>query len=466
MSRGRVRRSHVLVALSLGVASLAAVESVAASNVVTGLQDDPGGVAVPTWLYLLTGGAVIGASGLLATLVTDRSFVRAIHDRAWPVELPTVSRQWLARAGGTVGLLALAAVVYVGLAGPRFANANLAVLVVFVGGRAGLTMAAYLVGNPWPVLDPWRFVAERLPNGYVAYPAGLGVIPAVAGLLVLLWVEIVLPVSEAPATLAAVVLVYSVYTIGGAVVFSPDDWFRYGDPVSVWFRCYGAVGPIQRTADGLEFRLPGSALRDPDVIRDTSGVAVVVLLVWELTFGGFVVTPPGARTIEVLVGTGLPPALAYLLVLVVGYGLFLGVYWLAARRARRRADTYLSARYLGFRFAPPLLAIAAGYHLAHYFGFALALSPSLADALSSPLSPPVPPTMLVLPEWFGLLEIGFVLAGHVLAIWIAHATSFELFSGRLQAIRSQFPFVAVMVLYTMASLWLLSLPTAPAPYVP
>jgi hypothetical protein len=72
---------------------------------------------------------------------------------------------------------------------------------------------------------------------------------------------------------------------------------------------------------------------------------------------------------------------------------------------------------------------------------------------------------LVLPGWFGLLDVAFVLVGHLLAIWAAHAVSFDVFPGRLQAIRSQYPFVLVMVLYTMLSLWLISMPTAEPAFV-
>lgn len=435
----------------------------AASNVVTGLQDDGGDVTVPTWLYLVTGGAVVGASGLLSMLVTDRAFIERIHDRS--IRLTAGRVRHLVTLGGVIGVVALCLVVVVGVAGPAFANANLAVLLVFVVARAGLTTVAYLVGNPWPAINPWRALAARLPNGFVDYPTDLGVVPAIAGLLVLIWLEVVVPVTTVPWVLAVAVLAYSAYTLAGAVVFSPGSWFRYADPLSVWFRFYGAVAPIHRTEEALELRPWGARLREGDVLRDLSGVGFAVLLVWELTYSGFVVTPPGVRTIELLVGFGLPPALVYLSILLGGYALFLAVYWLAARRARRRAETYLSTRYLAFRFAPPLVAIAAGYHLAHYAGFLLSLSPSLLGAVSNPLSPPLPPQVLVLPGWFGTLEALFVLLGHLLAIWAAHAASFDLFSGRLQAIRSQFPFVLVMVLYTMVSLYLLSLPTQPPPFV-
>ena len=49
------------------------------------------------------------------------------------------------------------------------------------------------------------------------------------------------------------------------------------------------------------------------------------------------------------------------LVYLVGFLLFLRVYWWSARLARRYSDTYYSVEYLAERFAPSLLAIAAGY---------------------------------------------------------------------------------------------------------
>jgi hypothetical protein len=46
------------------------------------------------------------------------------------------------------------------------------------------------------------------------------------------------------------------------------------------------------------------------------------------------------------------------------------------------------------------------------------------------------------------------------SVWISHCISFKLFSGRLQPLRSQYPLILVMVLYTMFSLWIISAPLA------
>ncbi|WP_254761637.1 hypothetical protein [Natrinema marinum] len=458
------RRTAIGLATTLAIIGLGAGVA-AASNVAAGLTTGGGDVTVPTWLYLATGGGTVGASALLTMLVTDRDVIGTYHDHA----LET-SKDRLLTAGslllGAVGLLGLALIVAAGLVGPNIGLVSATVLITFVAGRALLTIVTYTVGNPWPALNPWRRIAEALPTADEPYPDAFESWPAVVALLTFVWLEIVAPLTSSPDVLLAVLLMYSLFTISSAVVFSPSTWFRRGDPLSLWFRLYGAVAPIQRTDDGFELRYPGSRLSDADLVTDTSLVAFVLALVWELTFSGFIVTPAGVRTIEVLVGIGLPPVLVYLALLVGGFGLFWKVYWIAIDRTRERAETYLSRRYLGLRFAAPLLAIAAGYHFAHYVGFGLSLWPSLVDAVAAPLSPPPNPTQYALPGWFGYLEIAAILLGHVLAVWIAHTVSFDLFPGKLQAIRSQYPLIVVMVFFTMVSLYLVSQGTMSPPFVP
>lgn len=459
-----VRRTGIAFAFALAVLA-ASTGIAAASNVAAGLSGGGGDVSVPTWLYLATGGGAIGASALLTMLVTDRDVIGTYHDRA----IETTTDRLLSAGSllfGVLGLLGLAIILVAGISGPNIGLVSATVLLTFVGGRALLTITAYAVGNPWPALNPWRRIAAALPNGYESYPSAFGSWPAVVALLTFVWLEVVAPLTLSARALVFVLVMYSLFTISSAVIFSPETWFRRGDPLSLWFRLYGAVAPIQRTDDGFELRFPGSRLSDDDLIPDTSVVAFVLALVWELTYSGFIVTPVGVRTVKALVGLGVPPVIVYLLLLVGGFGLFWKVYWIAIDRTRDRAETYLSRRYLGLRFAAPLLAIAAGYHFAHYIGFALSLWPSLFDALAMPLNPPPNPTRYTLPGWFGYVEIAGILLGHVLAVWIAHTVSFDLFPGKLQAIRSQYPLIVVMVFFTMVSLYLVSQGSMSPPYVP
>ena len=449
-------------------------ETVAAGNGLTLSKQPRDTLAVPRWLYLATGGATIGASALLASFVTDRAFIRYLH--SWSLPGPTVEEWWqpLVLVGRGFGVLVLGLAVYLGLTGPQLPTASLTILVTFVVVRAGLPMVTYLGGNLWPLVNPWRGIVSLLPTGFREYPEGLHRWPAVGGLLLLVWIEVILPVSTIPTVLSIAIISYTAITIAGAVLVGPDAWFENADPLSVLFRFFGAVAPVQRQGDTLSVKIPGSELSDSELITDDSDVAFIIGLIWELTYSGFITTQAGAATIEALVGltnvgfVGVQTRaiVVYTLLFISGYVIFFGAYWTASILSRRRTGTYITTRRIAFRFAPPLLAIAAGYHLAHYTGLAVSLSPALGMVISSPLSPPSNPLTLSPPGWFNGLSIAFVLIGHLLAIWAAHATAYELFASRLVAIRSQYPFIIVMIGYTVISLWILSLPGAIPPYLP
>jgi hypothetical protein len=150
--------------------------------------------------------------------------------------------------------------------------------------------------------------------------------------------------------------------------------------------------------------------------------------------------------------------------LAAGFALFHTAFRLAARYGARAARSYRDPAELAARFAPSLVAIAAGYHLAHYLGYLLTYSLPLARAVANPLGGGWPATV-ALPSWFGAAGVAAVVAGHLLAIWVAHAIAYELFPSRLQAIRSQYVLTLVMVFYTMTSLWIVTRPFAPVPFV-
>ncbi|MFW5918454.1 MAG: hypothetical protein ACOCR0_03120 [Haloferacaceae archaeon] len=471
-SRAFARRMVAIV--FLGVAGLA-VPTVAAHGGSLGASAREG-VTVPTWLFLLTGGAVVGASFLLASFVTDRRLIAALH--GWRATVPFPGRVGLASIARAGGVLGVVGVLIIGYIGPETGLSNLAILLVWVGWWAGYTMSAYLLGETWSTINPWRTVASQLPSLDRALPA-VGAWPATVGLLALIWIEVVSPLGDDAAMLSSVVVVYTVVTLAGAVVFGSDRWFDRVDPIAAVFRYYGHVAPITSAstavgqdedadppeATNLSVRPPGVGLTRTDLVTDSSDVAFVLALLWGTTYDGLVATPAWESLLTPVVDAGVPVHLAYPAALTVGFVLFLGVYRLAARTARSTGETYVSADELARRFAPPLVAIAAGYHLAHYLGYFLSLAPVLATVLTSPLSPPAVVPMFSLPGWFGAIPVASVLAGHLLAIWIAHATAFDLFPGRLQAIRSQYPFTLAMILYTMTSLWIVTQPTIRPPFL-
>jgi len=419
--------------------------------------------AVPTWLVVATGGAVVGASFLLASFATDRDLVVPAHTDPRAVAIPDSARRVFTLLGRVLGVVTLAAVLVVGFDGPPDPLSNTAVLVVWAGWWAGFSMSTYLLGNTWPLVNPWRTLAAAVPAVGRTYVWRGGAWASVAGLLALVWLEVVSPLADDPRILATTVLAYSVVTLAGCVVYGSSVWFRAVDPVARVFRYYGAVAPFDAERGSIRLRLPGAGLTE-DILDGRDEVAFVVALLWVTTYDGLVATPAWETFARTVVGWGIPPEVLYPAALVAGFAVFLGIYLLAARLARSTADTFVSAPTLARRFAPPLLAIAAGYHVAHFLGYFLELYPALLRSLIAPYET-VDPVLIVLPDWFGIVAVTGVLLGHVLAIAAAHTVAFELFPGRIQAIRSQYPFIVVMVFYTMVSLWIVTRPDVQPPYI-
>ncbi|MFB6151966.1 MAG: hypothetical protein ABEJ40_09190 [Haloarculaceae archaeon] len=449
---------------------------------------------VPTWLTVLTGGIVVGATYLFTTFLTDHDAMRAVNwsraraptsamGRGTVATRVRTGAPWLVRAV-SVGVLAL--VVVTGATGPTDPTRNFALLFVWPGWWAGYTATTYLAGNTWPAVDPWRALAAAVrrvlaavrPRGPTlahgesggdtaverSIPDRYGVWPAVAGLLGLVFLEVTTPVGQDPRALAAVVVAYSAVTVTGAVRYG-GEWFDRVDPVNRVFEVYGRVAPLQRDERGLAVRLPGTELTERPLPDRPGETAFVVALLWVTTYDGLVATPAWADAVGAVAGAGVPALAVYLAVLLAGFGLFRGVYRVAARRTRDAADTYVTVRAIERWFAPALVPIAAGYHLAHFAGYVVSLAPALAAVAASPLAPPAGTLAFVLPDWFGTFKLSCVLAGHVLAVWVAHSLAFELFPGVLAALRSQFPTVVVMVVYTMTSLWVITQPYVPPPLV-
>ena len=463
-SGGHILRQPKAVAVAVAIAAALVAFAAPAAAHAAGLRDaGPSGVEVPTWLFLTTGGGAVGASFLLSSFVTDRAFIRSVH--AWGATLPAPGQlaRWAIRALG-IGLLVVT--VYVGFVGPPTGYRNFAILFVWVVWWGGYVASTYLIGNTWPTLNPFRTVAELLPTLDVNYPDRLGSWPSVVGLLAVIWIEVVSPLADDPRALATAIVVYGTVTVSGAVTFGTSVWFRNVDPISRAFACFGRAAPIERTDSGLSLRLPGTALSADGLVEGRADAAFVIALLYVTTFDGFVATWLWRDLATWLVGAGLPPLFVYFSVYLLGYGAFLTVFQWAIGRARSDATTFRSRAALLRRFAPSFLAIAAGYHLAHNLVVLIGLAPAVIAVGAAPLSPPQqPPVLASVPGWLTGVELAFVLVGHFLAVWVAHAIAYELFPARMDAIRSQYGITLVMVAYTVISLWIVTTPIVEPPFL-
>jgi hypothetical protein len=456
MAPRRVRLAPA--AFALAALSLAAVPGVASAHAVGASRFD-----APIPLSLLFAGA--GTTVALTALWLGRG-ERTLPEASRPLATvpERVARPLAAGARALFGLAVVASVLH-GVLGRAVPAENAATLFVWPVWFRGVALLALLVGNPWPVLSPWRALYDALVElegeriALREYPERLGAWPATLGFVSLFGIaENLSAVPRSPRLTAGLVAVYALAMVAGAVCFGPV-WFRRADPLGVLYRLFGRVAALatERTAKGvrIDARPPWRGCSGP--LRDGATLVFVVAAVYTVSFDGFTSTSAfggllyGTRD---LLGTG---RLTGVLLYCLGLAGFVLAFVLVCRAAERLGGgTGRGAR----AFAPTVLPIAAAYEVAHNYPYVLrslgALVGVALEALRAGAGTAFDPLWwLPLPAFWGSQAL-LIVAGHLLAVVAAHRVAVGRYGAR--AGRAHLPLAALMVGYTVLSLWIVSQP--------
>jgi hypothetical protein len=394
---------------------------------------------------------------------------------------------------------------------------NIAPTIVWIIGWVGLAFVSAFVGNLWMLINPWRTLFElvmwirrrarrdeRAPR-HLAYPQALGVWPAFVLLLAFSWIELVYPSPAVPRHIGWMLAGYSVITLTGMLAFGGEAWLRHGEVFTVVFGLFARFAPTEirvldpaicaqceaacRDSDGrcrdcheclrragpgqwtLALRPFGAGLLDRRPVS-TSMTAFVLLVLSTVLYDGVLATPEWTGVESWL--DALAPQLrdgGVIALRTVGlvafwallFGAYVGVNAIMSAAVARRRSTWDSARSLALTLVP----IAIAYSLAHYLTYLLVQGQYIVPLLSDPFGY----------GWnlFGTtgyrVDIGIVgarfawytavtaiVVGHIVAVYLAHTRSMQLFATRRDALWSQVPLTALMVTYTFVSLSILAEP--------
>lgn len=383
-----------------------------------------------------------------------------------------------------LSIILLCMVVVAGFLGTRIPEMNLAPILVWIVWWVGLSFAVACIGNIWPALDPWRAmfdgmnaVARRLglANGINLgwpYPQKLGMWPAIALLLLFVWIEVIYPQAAVPSHVAWMALAWSAITLTGMACFGADAWQRNADVFAIYFSTLGRFAPVATGADGRSI-----VLRPPGRGLITSGatsfgmVAFVVAMLSTVLFDGLLGTQAMALAQRALTDWMplQPVAGGYVLgtVGLIGLWLVLLLAYLLACRATAWLVGDRSAGAIACLFGLTLVPIAIAYNVAHYFHYLLVQGQFIIPLLSNPLGRrwDLFGTAMFYPDigivdarfnWY--LAITSIVAGHIISIWLAHRLALREFGVRGKAVAASVPLTVLMVIYTVISLLLIAEP--------
>lgn len=465
-------------------------------------------IPIPLWLYLFGAGAAVLASFVPITLLAEGSvnlrYPRFDLFRIKPLRA-TLNNGFVLFSVRLLSVALFLLVILTGLLGVQDAGLNFTPTFVWIMWWVGFGFFTAFVGNLWPLVNPWKVLFDwtetlvrrvGLGDGLELrepYPKGWGVWPVVVLYGAFVWIENIFAGSATPVYIAVLAINYSVLTWGGMVVYGKDAWLRGGEVFSVFFGllarfaptevrvkgrqlcrdCAGACGAgldgcvncyecfARAAPEDREFDLrpPAVGLARPDPVAQ-GGVFFVILVLAGVAFDGLLDTPfwvwlqivaPASRTLGLV---ALPL-------------LFFAVYLCFVKLSQLFGGGTRRLRWYAAAYVYSLVPIAVAYQVAHYYTYLLVQGQAIIRHVSDPfgwgwdlfgtgaytINAGVVDAAQV---WYS--QIALIVAGHVVAVYLAHLAALRFFKDDRRAILSQAPMLVLMVLYTILSLWILSQP--------
>lgn len=447
---------------------------------------------LPLWYYLTGAAAVVAISFAAAGRLAGGSDGRnAVPDGwTWPLDRVPLWRLLshpavLAsiRAASVAFFVVAVAAGFLGVQGEPLDN--LLPVTVWVLWWVGVTYVSALVGDVWRLVNPIAVIAEavdgltgaRLFRARWTLPPRAGVWWAVAFYLVFAWAEMAWPSNAVPVPLARAVLLYAACSWIGMAIVGIDVWLERVDPFACFFSLMARFSPIDLRRRVLRGYGRGLVVSRP---ATTSEMAFVLVVLASVGFDGLRETPwwnsLASSAMDGLYRTGVLGAIgnvaATALVKTLGLislpllflAIYLAVSWLTARLIEPPgARTNDVARL----FIASMVPVALAYHLAHYLSYLLVQGQAMIPLVSDPFGRGwnlfgtrgyEPSLTIVSARFVWSWALAAIVAGHVVAVFIAHVTARRAFGASRLGRASQYPMLVLMVAYTMLSLWILSQP--------
>jgi hypothetical protein len=441
-----------------------------------GVRDLP----VPESFFFTAAAIVLVVSFALLGLLWKRPLLQAQADgRALPAALGAT----LLSTGLRVLLQAVSVGLFVltlatALFGTTIELLNFAPTFVYVIFWLGVPLLSIVFGNVWRALSPWRALADvsvrllersgREARPVLEWPDRLGRYPAAVALFAFVALELANPRPAYPRTLAIAIALYSYWALAGMAVYGRQEWTRHGEGFAVAFELLSRIAAFAVREGRVVVRWPLTGLGGAEHGRGT--LVFVAVMLGSTSFDGFERTSRWQNLLnDVRVDLAGSPQrtvdlattfvnLGGLLLFVSGVAL---TYLAAVTVARMLAR---AERSLVPDFVLPLVPISAAYLVAHYFSLFVIQGQFIVTLASDPFGRGwdlfgtrdfAPNLALVAPNTVWYVQVGALVAGHVAGLAIAHDRAVALFERR-DALRSQYPVLALMVLYTVGGLWLLS----------
>jgi hypothetical protein len=450
------------------------------AHALVGRKDLP----VPAWLFAWGASIVLVISFALLSIAWTQARLQREGWRPVP--------RWLSAAVlnpavevlcGAVGVGLLFVVLYAGFRGISDPTQNFSVVFVFYTFWLGLVVLSVLLGDIFRAFNPWRALGRLVSGGFrliagqsapvpFRYPERLGRWPAVLGVLLFVWLELIAGggASPSPHDIAVGTVIYSAITFVCMALFGVEEWIQRGETFNAYFGMFARLGPLEARTGRLGTRrfLTGA----PQWAAVPGAAALVLVSIAVTSFDG---AQEGALSGAIRwtfercndLGFSLPNSfrVANTIWLLIVFGGVMALYWLGIQGMHTVRGSP-PVRQLARSFAHTLIPIALAYLVAHYFSaFLYQEQAQFTYILSDPLGhgSDLFGTAggginygIVSSNTVWYVQVAALVIGHVVALTLAHDRALGVYDSVRNASRSQYFMLAVMVAFTCFGLFLLS----------
>jgi hypothetical protein len=436
---------------------------------------------IPAAYFFVGAVVVLGASFVLLFVLWRRPLLDAHADgRMLPRAISAIVRSRAVRILlGAFSVFVLGLTLATALFGTTVELLNFSPTFVYVVFWVGLPLLSIVLGNVWSVLSPWRAIADaavwvlelggREARPVLEWTGRMGRYPAAIALFSFLTLELAHPRPGYPRTLGIAVALYTYWALAGMAVYGREAWTRYGEGFAVAFGLLARISPFAVREGRVVVRWPFTGLAGDDRIPGT--LLFVAVMLGSTSFDGFSRTATWQDLLAELRGelsdssqrtVDLATTLLNIGGLVLFVAIVLATYLLAVAAAERLGEI---RRSLIPDFVLPLVPIAAAYLVAHYLTFFLIQGQFIITLVSDPFGKGwdlfgtadfAPNLAPLTPEETWYMQIATLVTGHVVGLAVAHDRAVVVFPSGRRALVAQIPMLALMIVYTLGGMWVLT----------
>lgn len=453
---------------------------------------------VPFWLYAWGCSAALILSFLLVALLARQPR----NEQSDPLLEPNDYSKVLCELPPSVvfifrvlSLCALLLCIASGLWGTANAYMNFNMTFFWIIFVLGFSYFSAFVGDLYPLINPWQTLVCILArcfkidfSGRISCSRNLAYWPALILYMGFIWFELF--AEGGPRELAYGLMAYGLLNIVAAWLLGSKAWFKQGEFFGVLFSLISKIAPISIHQNTKKYQGYNVIIRPPfsglqrGQASSMSEVLFVLFLLSSTAFDGLHQTNIWAtfywqdlagiyREINSQNIVQAYPVLKIIhrvfeaSVLFLSPLFYLAVLYIFLALVRRLTKFQASLRVLALRFCYSLLPIALVYHITHYYTLVSSQGVMILRLVSDPFGfgwnvfgtahwrpASVAPNM----DWVWHTQVGLILFGHVVSVYLAHKEAQMLFPQRRQATLSQLPMLVLMVIFTCFGLWILAQP--------